>query len=92
MALSSMMCDAIVAHLRRLSSHNHKLFRALHQKAGKSVTQNRLDLICLFDSDADAHTVDTTFDEASLVLVPPDRHRIEQKFFARPEDRTQAEN
>lgn len=78
----------ICSHLSRLSSHNHKLLRTLHQEAGEPLAENRLDLVRLLYSDTYPHTVYAGFDEASLLVIPAYGYRVEEEFFARPEDTT----
>lgn len=72
------------AHLCRLPSHHHELFRALHQEARESVTQDCLDLIGLLHSNTNSHTVDAGFNKTPLLLIPANRHWVEQQLFARP--------
>lgn len=43
-----------------------------------------LDLVCLFDLDADAYGVDGWLDKNTLVLVTRDSERSQQDFRARP--------
>lgn len=65
-------------HLGGLSPHHHELLRALHQETRESVAKNRLDLVSLLHGDANSHTVDAGFDEALLMFVAANRHRVEQ--------------
>lgn len=86
--LSSGICERSAlyrnAHLCRLPSHYHELFRALHQEARESVTQDCLNLIGLLHSDANSHTVDAGFNKTPLLLIPANSHRVEQQLLARP--------
>lgn len=65
--------------LGRLSSHHHKLLRALHQEVREFVAKNRLDFVSLLDSNTDSHAVDTGFNETFLLLVATNCHRVEKK-------------
>lgn len=55
-----------------------KWLRSLRQESRKLVYQHMLNLICLFYSYADSHTVHTGLDEDLLILISRNSHRIQQ--------------
>lgn len=63
-------------YLDRFSSKDKKGLGALRQEPREFVDQDMLDLIRLFDLDADAYAVDARLNEHSFVFVARYRQRV----------------
>jgi hypothetical protein len=63
-----------------LASQDEEGFGTLSEEASELVDKNSLNLVCLLDLDADAHTVDTRLDEDLLILVTCDDQGVQKNF------------
>lgn len=76
---SKLQSDSIhKIYLYWFPSQNKECFRSLCQESRKLVDQNMFYFVCLFDFDADAHTVDAGLDEDTLILISCHRQGIEK--------------
>ena len=69
----------------RLPPKNDKILSATSEESSQLVRQNPLDIIGLFDFDADADRVDRRFNQHLFVFITGDVHWIQHDFRRCPE-------
>lgn len=77
--------EADVIALHRFPSQDEEVLGSHHHEAHELVAQDLLDLVRLFDGDADPHRVDGALDQDFLLIVAADHHRLQKQLFAAPD-------
>ena len=72
----------VVTHFRRLSSHDDELVGSLHKETCEFVAEHLLQLVRLFDLDADADRVHRRLDQALLLVCTANGDRIQKELLA----------
>lgn len=77
--------EANVIALYRFPPQNEEVLSSHHHESHELVAKDLLDLISLFDSNADSDRIDGSFDQNLLLVITADHHRLKQQLLTAPD-------